>query len=136
MAGAVAVVDSAGQLSRRPTLSRVAMGAVLAGQLGAIGGGLLQKKEDSRQIFILIDGTKVAWAVPVKPEQFVDATQFAAKFNSAAKAAGVTSSQPAPIGSASSGVTEQLATKANLHAQGALSDEENAQAKASVLGGN
>lgn len=88
VAGASAVVDTAGQLSRRPTLSRVAIGSVLFGALGAIGGGLMQKKEDTRQVFILIDGTKYAWAVPVNPDRYADAQSFAARFNSAAKASG------------------------------------------------
>jgi hypothetical protein len=136
LAGTTAVVDSAGHLSRRPTLSRVAVGGVLFGALGAIGGGLLQKKEDTRQVFILIDGIEAAWAVPAKPDQFGEATQFAARFNSAAKNAAAAAPDDArPADSAPDGIAAQLASLADPHATGALSDEEYSQAKSAVLGG-
>ena len=144
IAGAIAVVDSAGALSRRPTLTRVAVGTVLAGAVGAIGGALLQKKEDGREVFILIDGTQAAWAVPVKPDQLGDATRFTALFNTAAKQAAsaaaeepdsdapahVPTSVPAAAGST---IAEQLSQLSTLHAAGALSDDEFAQAKAAAL---
>ena len=136
IAGASAVVDSAGALSRRPTLTRVALGGILAGPLGAIGGGLLQKKNDDRQVFILIDGSKAAWAVPVKPDQLGDATRFAALFNTAAKEAAVAGAAAEPaVVPAATGLAERLTSLASLHAQGVLSDEEFAQAKTAVLRG-
>lgn len=140
IAGATAVVDSAGALSQRPTLTRVALGAVLFGGVGAIGGGLLQKKTDTRQVFILIDGPLAAWTVPVKPDQFGDAQRFAGLFNTAAKHAGSATAEGAPPteqppAAAPSGLTEKLASLAALHEQGVLSDDEFTQAKTAVLRG-
>ncbi|MCE4026216.1 SHOCT domain-containing protein [Microbacterium sp. Au-Mic1] len=144
IAGATAVVDSAGALSRRPTLTRVAVGTVLAGAVGAIGGALLQKKEDGREVFILIDGTQAAWAVPVKPDELGDATRFTALFNTAAKQAAAAASEepaadapahaPASVpAAAGSTIAEQLSQLSTLHAAGALSDDEFARAKAAAL---
>ena len=140
IAGSNAVVDTAGELDRRPTLSRVAVGGVLFGALGAVGGGLMQKKVDSRQVFLLIDGPLAAWAVPAEPDQYSDATRFAALFNTAAKtAAGAvagTLEAPAPAAAAPSpGIAEQISSLAQLHQQGVLSDQEFADAKAAVLAG-
>ncbi|MFF2053765.1 DUF4429 domain-containing protein [Leifsonia sp. NPDC058194] len=140
IAGSNAVVDTAGELDRRPTLSRVAMGGVLFGALGALGGGLMQKKVDSRQVFLLIDGPLAAWAVPAKPDQYSDATRFAALFNTAAKTAAAAVAgaleAPAPAAAAPSpGIAEQLSSLAQLHQQGVLSDQEFADAKAAVLAG-
>jgi hypothetical protein len=150
IAGASAVVDTAGALDRRPTLSRVAVGGILFGALGAVGGGLLQKKVDTRQVFVLIDGPQAAWAVPAKADQFGDATQFAALFNTAAKTAVKAAAAAEGVAEAeialgegtaagvetSSGVAERLASLASLHAQGILSDQEFTDAKSAVLAGH
>jgi hypothetical protein len=140
IAGSTAVVDTAGELDRRPTLSRVAVGGVLFGALGAVGGGLVQKKVDGRQVFVLIDGPLAAWAVPAKPDQYGDATRFVALFNTAAKTAAADAPRPRteePIsaGRAGPGIAEQLASLVKLHEQGVLSDQEFAEAKAAVLAG-
>lgn len=140
IAGATAVIDTAGQISRRPTLTRVAVGTLLAGGVGAVAGGLTQKKTDSRQLFILIDGTEAAWAVPVNPDRYADAQRFVADFNTVAKSPAATSAERADDAagsaepSAPDSMADELANLARLHDSGVLTDEEFAAAKAKVLG--
>lgn len=83
--GCHAVVDSVGAIRDRATLTRVVGGAVVAGPLGAVIGGLLRKRVDERQVFLLISGPRLDWVVPVKTWQVGEAQRFAAVLNTAAK---------------------------------------------------
>jgi hypothetical protein len=87
VAGVKAEVESVGQLRQRTTATRVAAGTIVGGPIGAVVGGLLRKKVDDRQLFLLIDGPKYAWAIPVdvtKKHQ-TKAREFAAKVTTAGK---------------------------------------------------
>ena len=80
--GLRASVDSVGQLSRRVTLTRVALVGVIA--------LALRKREDDRSVFLTIEGPSAAIVreIPVGSDRRVQRTarQFAAAINSAAQA--------------------------------------------------
>lgn len=80
-----AYVETGGQISRRPTLTRVGAGALVAGPVGAILGGMFSKKVDQRELYLMIDGDKASWLVPVHPRRSGEARQFANAVNSSAR---------------------------------------------------
>lgn len=80
-----AEVDTAGQVRDRATLTRIAGGALVAGPVGAVVGGLLRKRVDERETWLLITGSKADWVVPVRGPQTGAARQFATALNNAAR---------------------------------------------------
>ena len=80
-----AEVQTAGQVRDRATLTRVAGGALVAGPVGAIVGGLLRKRVDEQQGWLLITGDRHDWVVQLRPDQLGDAQQFAITVNNAAR---------------------------------------------------
>lgn len=79
LAGAHATVDTAGSIDRRLSATRV----VLTGGLGLFW----KKKQDNREVYLLIEGEGNAFVVKVDPDDGEAARKFAAKINVAAKAA-------------------------------------------------
>jgi hypothetical protein len=79
-----ACVDTAGQVRDRATLTRVAGGALAAGSVGAVNGGLLRKRVDERECYLLVTGSQ-DWVVPVKPSMAPMARTFAASVDSAGR---------------------------------------------------
>lgn len=83
--GVQAVVETAGELRKRSTITRTLGGGVLFGPAGAVVGALFRKKKDARELYLLIDGPKYAWVVEVSPSKGAAARKFAAAVNTAAK---------------------------------------------------
>ncbi|HEY4277400.1 MAG TPA: SHOCT domain-containing protein [Conexibacter sp.] len=114
IARARATVDTAGQLSRRITATRL----VLTGPLALAW----RKKRDERELYLLVEGVGWAISVPVDPKKGQEARAFAARINSLA------SSQPAAPAQAAVAdgpdPFEQIARLAELHERGAISDED------------
>lgn len=130
LAGAQAVLDSAGDIDRRVTATRL----ILTGPL-AFG---LRKKKDSRELFLLIEGDGFAHVEPADPKKREATLKFVAEFNKLAAAERRTSN-PAPTSpdqgeNPPADPTEQLQRLAALRDSGALSEEEFAAAKSRVLG--
>ena len=84
--GARAHVETAGDIDRRVTATRL----LLTGPL-AFG---LRKKKDHREVFLTIEGDGFAWAIQVKPQQLGDAHRFAALVNDASSKASLEKSRP------------------------------------------
>ena len=85
VAGVTAVVESAGELQRRATLTRTVAGGLVFGPAGAVVGALFKKKVDTRELYLLIDGERFAWAVKLNPKRGAAARRFAATVNTAAR---------------------------------------------------
>ncbi|WP_154673982.1 hypothetical protein [Nakamurella lactea] len=75
--GAVATVDSAGNLDKRITASRILLTGVFA--------LAWQKKKDNRELYILVDAPEYSMAMRVDPKLSNDARKFAAGINTIAK---------------------------------------------------
>jgi hypothetical protein len=106
VAGVTASVESIGEINRRLSLTRTAGGAVLLGPLGALLGGMAKKKQDARQLFLLVEGPDFAWSEEVRFEKGVGSTtankdkekkarKFAAAVTTAGKQATARTEQPA-----------------------------------------
>lgn len=122
VAGAHATVDTAGQLSRRMTATRL----VLTGPLALAW----RKKKDDREVYLLIEGQGWAISAPVDPKRGAQARDFAAKINAAASAAGASAppaETPAPD------VYDQLQKLADLRDAGVLSPAEFNTKKADLM---
>lgn len=121
IAGARATVDTAGELSRRITVSRLALTGLFA--LG------WQKKVDTRELYLLVEGDGWAIAVPVDPDQGAKARAFAARINAAASAA-----RPAdePARSAVD-IPDQIRKLGELRASGLLTGDEFEAKKSDLL---
>lgn len=94
-----AMVETAGTIRDRATLTRVVGGALVAGAVGAIVGGMFRKRVDDTQTWLIITGEK-DWAVPVPRSLAGMARQFAAVLNNEARAlleAETTPAVPAPV---------------------------------------
>lgn len=79
LAGAVAEYES-GADQKRPTLTRIGAGAILAGPFGAVAGGMLRKNKTKGYVTILFqDGDTLIIEGPVKEEPAM--RQFAADVN-------------------------------------------------------
>lgn len=74
--GVHARVETAGEIDRRVTATRLALTGPLA--------YAFRKKKDRSQACIFIEGDGFAWAVPFSPNQIQGAWHFLAKVNSAA----------------------------------------------------
>lgn len=82
IAGAVAEFESGADVGGRTTLTRVAAGAIIAGPVGAIVGGMFKK--DRNRVYVTItfpDGDVVVVDGPAKDESKV--RSFAQKVNAA-----------------------------------------------------
>ncbi len=81
IAGATAILET-GDVPSRPTLTRIGAGALLAGPVGAIVGGLFKKDKSKVYVsVILADGRLVLIDAPKK--DVPKAMQFVAKVNAA-----------------------------------------------------
>lgn len=80
-----AEVETAGQVRDRATLTRVVGGALVAGPVGAVVGGLFRKRVDDREVWLVVTGDKHDWVVPVRSAQLKQARLFVAEVNSAAR---------------------------------------------------
>jgi hypothetical protein len=77
LAGARATVETAGDIDRRITATRL----ILTGPF-AFG---LRKKKDKRELYLTVEGGDFAFVVEVNPKKGADARKFAAMVNVAAK---------------------------------------------------
>lgn len=82
-----AEVESVGQIRSRATVTRIVGGAIVAGPVGAIVGGLLRKRVDDREVYLLVTGDTADWLVPVSSQRGKEARFFAAALNRAAREA-------------------------------------------------
>lgn len=82
VAGAVAEYDAGGNLGKRTTVSRVAAGAVIAGPVGAIVGGLIRKDRSKGYVTVTFEtGEVVTLDGPIRDEPKM--RQFVTKVNAA-----------------------------------------------------
>lgn len=133
VAGARATIESAGEIQRRITASRL----VLTGPLALAW----RKKRDLRELYLTVEGNGFGFTVRVDPKLGLAARQFAATVNAeSSKWTGVDAeleraqtSIPAPA-PAGEDVADRLRKLAELRDEGILTDEELAQQKAAVLG--
>lgn len=131
-----AEVDTAGNISvsRRPTLTRMAMGAMLPGS-ALIPGFALAKKEtlDSRELYFILEHPEWGAVVKVEP-QFGEAVRtIAVGVNQAARRLAKTDTVPAVPAPGTPDVLDRLHRLGELRASGVLTDEEFAAQKAKLL---
>jgi Short C-terminal domain len=132
-----AVVETAGQLSARPTFGRTATGMVIAGPLGALLGATAWK---SGTLFLALQGSDWAELVEVDQRQAKDALRLAQEVNLLARQLEVDhpsdtdeADAPPPVIDAPPPVIDQLERLANLRDRGALTDEEFEEQKRRLL---
>jgi hypothetical protein len=86
--GVEATVDSAGNLSetKRATLTRMAVGGLVLGPLGAVLALGFQKKRtvDHRELYLLIEAGPASCVLQVKPDTGAAVRAFAVRVNAAA----------------------------------------------------
>jgi hypothetical protein len=121
--GARATVDTAGQLTRRITLTRV----VLTGPL-ALGW---RKKLDDRELYLVIEGEGWATSAAVDPKLGEEARAFAAKINAAATRS---STEQRDASRDDSDPLQQLRALADLRDAGVITDDEFEAKKTDLLG--
>ncbi len=126
LAGAVGRVETAGEIDKRITITRL-----VALNIFAIA---LRKKKDKRELYLTVEGDGFAWLVDVDPKLGKQAREHAARITAAGSRA-----QPAPapniaptVGSTS--VADELTKLSDLRAAGVLSDDEFAAQKQRLLG--
>ena len=121
LAGAYADVDSAGQLKKRITASRLHITGALA--LG------LRKEKNSREVFLAVQGRDGSFLGELDPKRQADARRFALTVNteSAQLAASETAGDPTPPSEAPPAqheAVEQIRRLAGLRDRGLITDEE------------
>lgn len=79
-----AEVETTGEVLERSTVTRVVAGAVIAGPVGLLLGGLLRKRTDLRDRVLLITGEH-DWVVPVAQHQVKQAHEFTRLINAQAR---------------------------------------------------
>jgi hypothetical protein len=133
LGGARAEVESAGDLSKRITATRLLATGVVA--------LAWRKRKDDRSVFLTVEGPGVSLIreVQVKDNENaqVQARSFAVRLNSAAAQlakAGPVPTSAAVVSAAARDLGAQLAELAGLRDTGALSEAEFAKAKARLLG--
>lgn len=132
IAGAHAIVDTAGEIDKRFTATRL----LLTGPFALAW----RKKKDKRELYIAVEGDGFAFVEEVDPKKGAEARKFAAKINSlsakASKAAPAVEPDEAtpPVPQVTPDLADQLTKLATLRDQGILSDEEFAAQKAKLLG--
>lgn len=130
VAGAVARVETAGEIQERVTVSRMFLTGPFA--------FALKKKKDNRELYLTIEGQDAVWVIDVDPKLGGKAREFAAKVTTVGRKAAI-QDKPAsavPVASSSadeSDVTVQLMRLADLRDRGALSDREFETQKAKLL---
>lgn len=77
LAGASASVETAGELQRRVTVTRMALTGPLA--------FALKKKRDDRELYLSVEGQSFAFVARCDPKEGLRARQFAASINTAAR---------------------------------------------------
>ena len=80
LAGVSAVVDVSGNINRRITLTRLVGG-------GIVGGLVFKKRQDDREMYLLIDGPDFQWVEPVDPSVVESARRHAAEITTAGRTA-------------------------------------------------
>ncbi len=84
-----AVVGTAGTLARtqRTSLTRMAVGGLVAGAWGAVAGGLLQKGEvhDTRELYLLIESRRLRAIIPCDPDDGLEVRELAVRIETAAR---------------------------------------------------
>jgi len=123
VAGARATVDTAGQLTRRITATRLALVGPLA--LG------LQKNIDGRELYLLIEGQGWGISVPVPATRGAEARAFAVRINAASTAA--TSPPTATTQRPGDDAVDQIRRLGELRDAGLLTDEEFEAKKTELL---
>ena len=129
-AGAVARVETAGEISNRVTVSRM----LLTGPFAFA----LKKKRDARELYLTVEGVDATWVLEIDPKEGGKAREFAARVCTAGRrnAAPASDTTEAPTTPHAAGdVAEQLTKLAALRDQGILTDEEFATQKARLLMG-
>lgn len=128
-----ASIQTAGEVSRRPTLTRMALGSVLPGT-ALIPGLALQKTTDNRQLLFVLEHPEWVRFVELAPDFRGTAQQLATRVNQAAAkvghdldAAGVADLAGGPS------YLEELKQLGELRDAGVLTEEEFATQKALVL---
>lgn len=76
-----ASVETAGNITTRPTVTRTAAGVVIAGPVGALLGLSARKKVDKRELYLLVEGADWAEVVELKPKQGAQARKLAQRIN-------------------------------------------------------
>lgn len=123
LAGARAVVETGGQIEKRVTATRL----ILTGPF-ALG---LRKKNDSRTLYLLVEGDGWAVTEQLKPRMEAQARSFAAQLNAIAS-----SLRPTGDSAASDGgdPLEALQRLGELRDQGVITADEFDTKKAELLG--
>jgi hypothetical protein len=143
LAGASATVDTAGELDKRVTATRL----ILTGPL-AFG---LRKKKDSRELFVLVQGEDGSFLAEIDSKKQKEAREFALKINTlaaraerwdavrsdqearanaATKASGEAAPQPSPP---EADILDQIRKLGELRDSGILTEEEFGAKKAQLL---
>ena len=90
--GVEATVDSAGNMSitKRATLTRLAVGGLVLGPLGAVLALGFQKKRthDDRELYLLIEAGPASCVLQVKPDAGTNVRAFAVQVNARARGIG------------------------------------------------
>ena len=79
VAGATASVDTAGNIERRVSMTRLAT-------LG-VGAFMFKKKKDSRELYLLVEGEDFSFVKEIDPKDGKKAREFASLVNQAGKRA-------------------------------------------------
>lgn len=115
--GAHVTVQTAGQMDKRVTATRL----VLTGPL-AFG---LRKKKDGRQLFVVVEGATGSFVTEVDPKKHKQALAFAAKVNEAGKHVAEPTNRV--------DVLDQLERLGKLRDSGVLTEDEFEAQKAAIL---
>lgn len=135
--GVEATVDSAGNLSetKRATLTRMAVGGLVLGPLGAVLALGFQKKRtvDHRELYLLIEAGPASCVLQVKPDTGAAVRAFAVQVNAAAT--GVARARGRIVADLAAARAELAATREDVsaleEARGRLAD---ARSDARLLG--
>jgi len=122
--GARAIVDTAGEIDKRITATRL----ILTGPL-AFG---LRKKKDNRELYLLVEGQGWAISKQLRPDQGAKARAFAARINAAGSAATVDDELSATTTNETPDVISQIRQLGGLRDQGLITPEEFEDKKAEL----
>ncbi len=126
VAGARATVDTAGDIDRRITASRL----LLTGPF-AFG---LRKKKDNRELYLTVEGEGFAFVEEVDPKKGKQARAFAARLNTLAQQQTPSPSPPPPPAVQEVNVMDQLRQLSELRDSGVITAEDFEAKKAELLG--
>jgi len=91
-----ASLQTAGEITARPTLTRMAIGSVLPGT-ALIPGLAFQKRSDNRQLFFVLEHPRWCKIVELDPDAFSTANSLRVKVNQVAAKAGHDREEPSPV---------------------------------------